>query len=138
MLACGQNLSKSGLAMYESLRGSPLCGVSRTQAGRSVGGGFLLAGTFVILCACGSNNGGPQTGVGGGSSLPDSSDAGRPSPGEGFELTPDFDITRPQRPVPPRQQLVDGVATLGGAWGSSGVSGAVPDAGADAGADAGL
>ena len=128
--------------MYDCSRGSDrrpvFCRhVSRTQAGRSVGRGFLLAGIFGVLCACGSDDSAPQTGLGGGSSVTAATDAGPASPGEGFEATPDFDITSPQRPVPPRQQIVDGVATLNGSGGSGGSGGVILDAGADSGADAG-
>jgi hypothetical protein len=48
-----------------------------------------------------------------------SADAGRALPGEGFEATPDFDITDPQKPVPPRDELVAGAANLNGTGGYS-------------------
>jgi hypothetical protein len=116
--------------MYDSSRGSSFC------AGRSAGWEFLLAGTFGILVACGSDESAPQTGVGGSREITASADAGRLLPGEGFEPTPAFDITNPQRPVPPREQLVEGVANLNG--GGSGGGSSAPDGGADAdaGADA--
>ena len=135
MLACRENLSNSGPVMYDCLRGS-----SRRGVGRCAGWVFLLAGTFGVLVACGSDDSAPQTGAGGsdGQTVTGSTDAGRPLPGEGFEPTPDFDITSPQRPVPPREQLIEGVATLNGTGGSSGGAANSPDAGAgDAGADAG-
>jgi hypothetical protein len=54
--------------------------------------------------------------------------------GEGFEPTPTFDITNPQRPVPPRSRLVEGINNLNGTGGSGGSS--PGDAGStDAGSD---
>ena len=150
VLACGQNLSNSGAAMYDRLRGSALRSISSggpvsssrvpsTQAGRSAGWGFLLAGALGALLACSSDDSAPQTGLGGsgGDEVIGRADAGR-SPGEGFEATPDFDITSPQRPVPPRRELVEAVAGLNGMGGSGSGTGRTPDAGADAGADANL
>jgi len=50
--------------------------------------------------------------------------------GEGFERTPEFDITDRQRPIPPRTQLIDSIAALG----QAGSGGNLPptDAGSDA------
>ncbi|MEO8179645.1 MAG: hypothetical protein ABI895_12500 [Deltaproteobacteria bacterium] len=92
-----------------------------------------------VLVACSSDDSAPETGLGGsnGDGVTALADAGR-SPGEGFEATPDFDITSPQRPVPPRRELVEAVAGLNGTGGASSGTGGAPDAGADAGADAGL
>jgi hypothetical protein len=88
---------------------------------------------FGVLVACGSDDSAPQTSAGGsngGQSVTGAADAGRQLPGEGFEATPDFDITDPQKPVPARDELVDGVASLNGTGGSS--SGPrTTDAGAD-------
>ena len=150
MLACRENLSKSGGAMYDCSRGSS-SGSARRNAGRSTSGRHpawrvLLAGTFAILVACGSDDSADETGAGGADSVAAcassaaacsaSADAGRPLPGEGLEPTPDFDITNPQRDVPSRQELVDGVATLNGAGGSAASN--TSDAGTgDAGTDAG-
>jgi len=125
-LACGENLSKSGAVMHDRLQGSLF-----QSAGRSTGWGFLLAGMFGVLVACSSDDSAPQTGSGGqAQNVTGAADAGRPLPGEGFEATPDFDITNPQRPVPPREQLVAGAANLNGTGGSSGRSSRTPDAGA--------
>jgi hypothetical protein len=93
---------------------------------------------FAVLVACGSDDSAPRTstGGGGGQNVTGSADAGRALPGEGFEATPDFDITNPQKPVPARDELVESVANLNGTGGySSGGprsrdAGAVADAGA--------
>jgi len=79
---------------------------------------------FGVLIACGSADSAPQTrngGSGGGQSVT-GADAERALPGEGFEATPDFDITDPQKPVPARDELVDRVANLNGTGGSAGGS----------------
>jgi hypothetical protein len=141
-LACAENLSKSGAVMHDRLQGSPAvaAGTPRTpisNAGRGAGWGFLLAGMFGVLVACGSDDSAPQTstgGSGGGQSVT-GADADRALPGEGFEATPDFDITDPQKPVPPRDELVEGIANLNGTGGSSNRGSGTTDAGAgDAGA----
>ena len=105
-------------------------------AGPFAGAGALLAGILGLLVACGSDDSAPQTGTGGtGAEEPAPAAAGRGNRGEGYELTPSFDITNPQRPVPPREQLVEGASSVYGTGGSRGS--AAPDAGsADAGADA--
>lgn len=142
MLACRENLSKSGGVMHDCSRGSSFRSIRRNAGhdiGHRAGWGFLLAGTVGVLLACGSDDSAPQTGAGGsrGQPVASSADAGRPLPGEGLEPTPDFDITNPQREVPSRQQLVDGISTLYGSGGSGGTPSA-SDAGAgDAGNDAG-
>jgi len=115
--------------MHDCSRGS-----SRRNVGRDAGWDsrwiFLLAGT--VLVACGSDDSAPQTGAGGSNGQPvaSSADAGRPLPGEGFEPTPDFDITNPQREVPSRQQLVDGISTLYANAGAGGGAASTADAGA--------
>jgi len=122
--------------MHDRLRGSlsasagalstPSC-----SAGRGAGWGFLWAGMLGILVACSSDDSAPQTssgGNGGGQSVT-GADAERPLPGEGFEATPDFDITDPQKPVPPRDELVEGVANLNGTGGASGGGTPTTDAG---------
>jgi hypothetical protein len=99
-----------------------------------------LAGTVSVLVGCGSDDSAPQTGSGGsrGQPVASSADAGRALPGEGLEPTPDFDITNPQREVPSREQLVDGISTLYGNGGAAGGTPSATDAGAgDAGSDAG-
>jgi hypothetical protein len=84
--------------------------------------------------ACGSDDPPSRAGAGGGSAT-GQADSGPPLPGEGFERTPDFDITARQRPIPPRTQLIDSLAALGQA-GSAGNLPAQTDAGADAASDA--
>jgi hypothetical protein len=110
--------------MYDSLSRSSLRNV-----GQRAGLSFLLAGTLGILVACGSDDppsraatGGPATGQ---------ADSGPPLRGEGFERTPEFDITDRQRPIPPRTQLIDSIAGLGQA-GSGGNLPTQTDAGSDA------
>jgi len=128
-LACAENLSKSGAVMHDRLRGSSSAsaGAPRTpsySAGRCAGWGFLWAGMFSVLVACSSDDSAPQAsngGSGGGQGVT-GAEAERPLPGEGFEATPDFDITDPQKPVPPRDELVEGVANLNGTGGSGGGS----------------
>src|SRR4051812_15535876 len=115
--------------MHDCSRGSP-CRSVRRNAGRNAGWGFLLAGTVGVLVSCGSDDS-AQTGAGGSTGQPvaSSADAGRPLPGEGFEPTPDFDITNPQREVPSRQDLVAGISTLYGNAGAGGSPAGAPDAG---------
>jgi hypothetical protein len=63
-------------------------------------------------------------------------DAGNPLRGEGFEPTPTFDITNPDREPPSRDELIEGVLNLG-VGGSSGNTRSPSDAGSpDAGGDA--
>ena len=134
-LACAENLSKSGAVMNDRLRGSRSvsAGAARSpshSAGRGASWGFLWAGMFGVLMGCSSDDSAPQTstgGSGGGQSV--TSEAERPLPGEGFEATPDFDITDPQKPVPPRDELVDGVANLNGTGGSASGGSRTTDAG---------
>ena len=145
-LACAENLSKSGAVMHDRLRGSlsVLAGAARTPsygAGRGAGSGFLWAGMVGVLIACGSDDSAPRTstgGSGGGSNVTGSADAGRQQlPGEGYEATPDFDITDPQKPVPPRDELVEGIANLNGTGGYASGGSRRPDAGAGDAGDAG-
>jgi hypothetical protein len=86
---------------------------------------------FGILVACGSDDSAPRTsaGSGGGQNVTGSADAGRILPGEGFEATPDFDIRDPQKPVPPRDELVEGIANLNGTGGYSNGGPRTTDAG---------
>lgn len=141
-LACAENLSKSGAVMHDRLQGSRsvFSAAPRTpsrSAGRGAGWGFLLAGMFGVLVACGSDDSAPQTSTGGsgGGQSATGADPERALPGEGFEATPDFDITDPQKPVPPRDELVEGIANLNGTGGASGRGSSTTDAGAgDAGA----
>jgi hypothetical protein len=89
------------------------------------------------LVACGSDDSAPQTSTGGsgGGQNATGADADRALPGEGFEATPDFDITDPQKPVPPRDELVEGIANLNGTGGASNRGSGTTVAGAgDAGA----
>jgi hypothetical protein len=105
-------------------------------AGRVAGWCVFLAGSLGVLLACGDELT-PLPAAGGSSAQPVTTgfaDAGRLR-GEGFEPTPTFDITNPERPVPPRSQLVEGINNLNGTGGTGGAI--VVDAGAtDAGADA--
>ena len=127
--------------MHDRSRGtlSASAGELRTpscSAGRGAGRRFLWAGMLGVLVACGSDDSTPRTssggngtgGNGGGPSVT-GADAERPLPGEGFEATPDFDITNPQKPVPPRDELVEGVANLNGTGGASGGGTPTTDAG---------
>ena len=108
--------------MYDSLPRSSL-----RSAGHSAGLSFLLAGTLWVLVACGSDDPARPTGAGGSGSTAQA-DSGPPLRGEGFENTPDFDITDRQVPVPPREQLRDSLAAIGQA-GSGGSLPAQADAG---------
>src|SRR5262245_27300942 len=104
-------------AMTDCSRGAPF--YRSFGAGRGAGWGFSLAGTLSCILACSEDDSAPQTGTGGlGNDVTGSADAGRQGPGEGYEPTPTFDITNPQRPVPPRSQLVEGVYNLNGGRGS--------------------
>jgi hypothetical protein len=59
--------------------------------------------------------------------------AGNPLRGEGFDPTPSFDITNPDREPPSRDELREGVLSLGVGGGTSGTRGTAdagsPDAG---------
>jgi len=112
--------------MYDSLTRSSL-----RNAGHRTGLSFLLAGTLGVLVACGSDDPARQTGAGGGTGSTGQADSGPALRGEGFENTPDFDITDRQVPVPPREQLLDSLTALGQA-GSGGSLPTPVDAGADA------
>jgi hypothetical protein len=94
---------------------------------------------FGVLVACGSDDSSPASsaGSGGGQNVTGSADAGRQLPGEGFEATPDFDITDPQKPVPPRDELVESVANLNGTGGDSSGGPRTTDAGPSDAGDAG-
>jgi hypothetical protein len=63
-------------------------------------------------------------------------DAGGPLRGEGFEPTPTFDITSPDREPPSREELIEGIGSLGGTGGSSATPPAPTDAGSTDGGDA--
>jgi hypothetical protein len=112
--------------MYDSSSRSSL-----RNAGRGAGLSFLLAGTVAVLVACGSDDPPSRAESGGGSGPTGQADSGPPLRGEGFERTPDFDITDRQRPIPPRTQLIDSLAGLGQA-GSAGNLPTQTDAGTDA------
>jgi hypothetical protein len=128
--------------MYDRSRESPFHSAGRCfpSAGRGAGSAFLLAGMFGVLVACSSDDSSSRTsdgGSGGSQNVTGSADAGRQLPGEGFEATPDFDITDPQKPVPPRDELVERVANLNGTGGVSSGGTRTNDAGASDAGDAG-
>lgn len=55
--------------------------------------------------------------------------AGNPLRGEGFEATPTFDITNPDREPPSREELIEAIGNLNGGGGSNAGAPAPADAG---------
>ena len=139
-LAWRRNLSKTRAAMYQSSRGSSAgspgnCAGKNT--GRGASRGLFLAVTLGVLAACDSDDSSPPAAVGGSSGQPTAvADAGNPLRGEGFEPTPTFDITNPDREPPSRNDVIEGVLNLG-VGGGTGNPQSPSDAGSpDAGGDA--
>src|SRR5262245_38160346 len=117
--------------MYQSSRGS-----SRNHAGLCASLGLLLAVTLGFSAACDSDDSEPATSAGGTSGqATGAAGAGDPLRGEGFEPTPTFDITNPDREPPSRDELVEGVLNLGVGGSNSGVR-PPADAGSPDGGDA--
>jgi hypothetical protein len=97
-----------------------------------------LAVTLGFSVACDSDDPEPATNAGGTSGQATGvADAGNtPLRGEGFEPTPTFDISNPDREPPSREELIEGIGNLTGAGGGSGGSPGPADAGSPDGGDA--
>lgn len=106
------------------------------NASRNASGVVLFAVTLGFSAACNSDDDSPGTNTGGtGGQATGLADAGGPLRGEGFEPTPTFDISNPEREPPSREELIEGIGNLGGTGGSA-ASPAPADAGSTDGGDA--
>src|SRR5688572_33452969 len=119
--------------MYHCSRGR-----SAINAGRGARWGLLLAVTIGFSAACDSDDDAdPGTNVGGsGARATGAAGAGNPLRGEGFEPTPAFDITNPDREPPSRDEVLVGVGSLTGMGGGGSSTPAPADAGSADGGDA--
>lgn len=125
--------------MYECCRGyfrdhaGRCAGAAAAAAGAAAGAagrGLLLAVTLAFSAACGSDDDTPTTSAGGATGPATAvADAGPPLRGEGFEPTPSFDISNPDREPPSRADVIEGVLNLNGGAGSGGRTPPQGDAG---------
>jgi hypothetical protein len=107
------------------------------RANRNASRVLLFLVTLGVSVACSSEDDDPEMSAGGtGGQATGAAGASGPLRGEGFEPTPTFDITSPDREPPSREELVEGIGNLSGAGGSSGSTPAPADAGSTDGGDA--
>ena len=133
-LACRKNLGKTRAVMkiFSPTRMRPSFG--RGASARLFLSGMLCSTLACLSIGCSDDEPAEETGIGGGTSIPDASV--RDLPGEGLEPTPDFDTDSRQRePIGP-QEIVENIDDLRGNPGTGNGASSALDAGADADAGA--